>query len=278
MKSNVLILLLLLLTGLAWGQEPTFIKVPAGTYTVGAQGVERNPRRQVTLKAFEIQTTEVTNEQFGRFIEATGYVTDAQKNGFGMTFKEGMDDWQWSSTPGADWRHPFGPNRPGIEDQPNYPVTQISFQDAQAYCRWAGGRLPTAEEWEVAARADAPVGSKYPWGDQLTVDGKYRANIWQGETHHHNTLEDGFLYTAPVKSFPPNGWGLYDVIGNVFEYCTDPTAVARNGRPLAAGRGGSWWCSAGTCSFYNLYDVGRQEMRATLANQGFRMVREVSTR
>ena len=265
-RASLLALILLLAT--------QFVRVPAGDYWVGERGHPRNPLRKVHLRSYEIGVTEVTNAQFARFIAATGYRTDAEKKGFGMTSTEGMDDWDWNSTPGAHWRHPFGPDKPGIVGQDDFPVTQISSNDAQAYCRWAGGRLPSVEEWEVAARAghkrdhhpELGETPRYPWGDEWMPK---RANNWQG-SHHKNTMEDGYLYTAPVAQFPPNEWGLYDVIGNVFEYCTDSTAPGQG-----VGRGGSWWCSEGTCSFFNLIDVGRMSASGSLSNQGFRMVREV---
>jgi len=251
---------------------PEFIVVPSGEYWVGETSHHRNPRRKVTLSTFEISVTEVTNAQFARFVEETGYISDSERNGFGMTFEEGMADWDWNSTPGATWRFPFGPEKPGIEDKPDHPVTQISFNDAQAYCTWAGGRLPTVEEWEIAARAGAD--GHWPWGNEFAPEGKHGANTWQGKDHTKNSRADGFLYTAPVASYPPNAWGLYDVIGNVFEYCVDERLRDGQGNLLAAGRGGSWWCSEGTCNFYNLVDIGRMDPRGTLANQGFRMVRE----
>lgn len=247
------------------------VRVPEGDYWVGERGHPRNPLRKVHLRPFRIGVTEVTNAHFARFVEATGYRTWAERKGYGMTFHEGLDDWVWESTPGADWRHPFGPDDT-LEGRENHPVTQISAEDAQAFCRWAGGRLPTTEEWEVAARAgrrrlqNAEKGDtpRFPWGDDWLPR---RANTWQGPDHHHNTLEDGFLYTAPVGQFPPNDWGLYDTIGNVFEYCSDARAPGRG-----VGRGGSWWCSPGTCNYFNLIDVGRMSARGSLCNQGFRMV------
>jgi sulfatase modifying factor 1 len=272
-----MIALPLLLLLAATTQDPAlkdlhFVQVPADTYTVGEKDHPQNPRRQVTHQSFEIATTEVTNAQFTEFIKATDYVTDAERNGFGMTFKEGMKDWEWHSTPGATWRKPFGPDEEGIENKPTHPVTQISFQDAQAFCDWAGLRLPTIEEWEVAARAGEPA--RWPWGDQYTPKEKYRANTWQGKTHHKNLLSDGHQYTAPVAQFPPNAWGLYDVIGNVFEYCIDERLRNPEGILFAAGRGGSWWCSTGTCNFFNLVDIGQMHPNATLPNQGFRVVRD----
>ena len=266
------LLILWLLTPLAL-LKMEFVRVEAGNYVVGKRDHPRNPRRKVKLGTFDIATTEVTNAQFEVFIKATGYKTDAERNGFGMTFAEGMDDWQWESTKGATWRKPFGPLRPGIEGKANHPVTQISYRDALAFCQWGGFRLPTVEEWEVAARGGQKAGTPWPWGSELAPKGVWRANTWQGPSHRRNTKQDGFLYTAPVAQYPPNALGLYDVIGNVFEYCVDERDEQR--RPLAYGRGGSWWCSQGTCDFYNLIDIGQMDPRGTLANQGFRVVRDV---
>jgi sulfatase modifying factor 1 len=249
-----------------------FVHVKGGAYTVGQDHHLRNPARQITLRSFEIATTEITNAQFARFIAATEYVTDAETNGFGMTFEEGMDDWVWDSTPGATWLQPFGPEEDGIEGKDDHPVTQISFNDARAFCDWAGVRLPTVEEWEVAARAGAT--ERWPWGSVYAPESKYSANTWQGSSHHKNTLDDGFLFTAPVASYSANAWGLYDVIGNVFEYCVDSRLRHPEGVLYAAGRGGSWWCSSGTCDFFNLIDIGQMHPNATLPNQGFRVVRD----
>ena len=229
----------------------------------------------MTIEAYEIADAETTNEQFARFITETRYVTDAERRGDGQTFQEGMLDWEWQITRGANWRHPFGPNQDDYQTKLNHPVTQISAADAEAYCKWAGMRLPTLVEWEVAARAGSTT--RYPWGDDLTSGGHSMANVWNGRTHQHNTMEDGFLYTSPVRSFPPNRWGLYDVIGNVFEYCADE-GIDRNGKlqsELATGRGGSWWCSANTCNFFNLVDIGQMDRHGSLCNQGFRVVRSI---
>ena len=247
------------------------VRVAAGRYWVGAEGHTRNPRRLVNVDAYDIATTETTNAQFARFVEATGYVTDAERAGFGMVSEEGMLDWQWRQVKGAHWRRPFGDERLAAATHPDHPVTQISGADAAAYSAWAGGRLPTVEEWEIAARAG--VDTRYPWGDELMPSGKPMTNIWHGATHYKNEMLDKFLYTAPVKSFPPNRWGLYDVIGNVFEYC-DGGVIAANSEQaaqLTAGRGGSWWCSKDTCNFFNLADIGQMYRHGSLSNQGFRI-------
>lgn len=252
----------------------TFIVVPAGTYTVGRNEYVQNPLRTIKLDSFAICDHEVTNKQFAAFVQATNFRTDAERNGSGKTFHEGMIDWQWEDEKGAYWRFPFGPDGPCADSLPDHPVTQISRNDAEAYCRYAGARLPSAEEWEVAARAG--VTSSYPWGSELHPAGKSRANTWEGDSHRSNTRRDGYVYTAPVKSYPPNAWGMYDVIGNVFEYCTgDRGGEMRDTlHRFTIGRGGSWWCSEQTCSSYNLYSIGRMTRNGSLANQGFRVVKK----
>ncbi len=248
-----------------------FIIVPAGDYRIGAKDAPRNPSRMVTLKSFAIAEAETTNAQFAKFVAATSYVTDAEKRGFGKVSLEGMPDWAWKEVPGANWRRPLGDEGKSWEQLRDHPVTQISGADAEAYCQWLGVRLPTLNEWEVAARAGATT--RYPWGEKF--DPK-NANIWNGDSHLKNTREDGHVYTSPVKSYPPNAWGLYDVIGNVFEYCAGQPLDAKKSdeERFICGRGGSWWCSANTCHFYNLVDFGRMDKHGSLANQGFRVVME----
>ncbi len=252
----------------------TLVQVTGGRHRVGERGHPLNPARIVRVRPFLIADAETTNAQFDAFVRATAYVTDAEQRGFGMVFHEGMLDWDWLETSGASWRRPMGPDGPKAEDIPNHPVTQISGADAEAYCRWLGARLPTLDEWEIAARAGSR--DRWPWGDTFVTG---RANIWNGRTHEAEAPGDGFTYTAPVRSFPPNAWGLYDVIGNVFEYCADPPGPLR-GREAAliAGRGGSWWCSANTCSSFNLVDIGRMDRHGSLANQGFRVAFDLPRR
>lgn len=247
--------------------------IPAGSYAIGAENHPANPAREVKLASFWIAEAETTNAQFTAFVNATHYVTDAEKRGFGQVFTEGMADWAWNSVKGANWKFPLGPDGPAAADLPQHPVTQISGADAEAYCKWAELRLPTLTEWEAAARAGAKT--KFPWGDTYSAK---QANTWDGKSHRKNLLTDGFRYTSPVKSFPPNAWGLYDVIGNVFEYCQGipATLMTRAGqeRRIMSGRGGSWWCSEDTCSYFNLVDIGTMDKHGSLANQGFRVAKD----
>jgi formylglycine-generating enzyme required for sulfatase activity len=245
------------------------VAVAAGKWHVGEKGHDLNPPRHVELKAYLIADAETTNAQFAKFVEATGYVTDAERRGSAQTFRKGEPEWKWPRMEGSNWKFPFGPDGAKAADQPEHPVTQISAADAAAYCKWLGGRLPTLEEWEVAARAGSTT--RFPWGAEFDVKA---ANVWNGVTHARNTKEDGWELTAPVRSFPANAWGLHDVIGNVFEYCTGlPRGVAqREDHPLTAARGGSWWCSNNTCKFFNLVDIGTMELHGSLPNQGFRIV------
>lgn len=249
------------------------VKVSAGSYWVGGEQAAANPRRKQWVKTFWIASTETTNREFAAFVEATGYITDAERSGYGLVSRPGMKDWVWTKEEGASWRFPQGRDHDGFADLLDHPVTQISARDAEAYCLWAGGRLPSLEEWEIAARAG--VAAPYPWGGASPAESPNLANVWQGGSHQAISEADGYIYTAPVRSYPPNAWGLYDVIGNVFEYCSgEPTSfVDRTDlMPMTASRGGSWWCSASTCQYYNLEDVGMTNAFAGFSNTGFRIV------
>ncbi len=245
------------------------VAVRAGVYPLGDEAHKLNKPREFKTAGFWISDCETTNAQFAAFVAATGYKTRAEKNGWSLSGGEGSAEWEWKRVDGADWRHPFGPDGPEAAKLPDHPVTQICGEDARAYCKWAGGRLPDIDEWEVAARAG--VKTPYPWGSDF--DPKV-ANTWNGVNHVKNTLEDGFVLTSPVRSFPPNAWGLYDVVGNVFEYCEGhPRWMTKEARDQRiCGRGGSWWCSSHCCNFHNLLDVGSMIETASLPNQGFRLV------
>lgn len=255
------------------GNNHRLITVPAGNYRMGESGHPTNPPRTVSLPSYQISDAETSNAQFSQFIVSTRYRTDAEKRGKAHIFMYGQPEWKWVETGGACWRFPRGPAGPdAIKSLSHHPVTCLSAADAEAYCKWAGGRLPTQAEWETAARAGATL--RYPWGK--TFDPKL-ANTWNGTTHSKNTLTDSWEFTAPVRSYPPNAWGLYDVIGNVFEFCSDlpPTVRAKPGQPLTSARGGSWWCSPNTCKASNLIDNGTMPKHGSLPNQGFRLARTV---
>ncbi|WP_248711076.1 formylglycine-generating enzyme family protein [Sediminicoccus sp. KRV36] len=202
---------------------------------------EEAPAHRVRVNAFWMDETTVTNAQFASFVAATGYVTVAERRldpamypgarprdlkPGGLVFRMTTgpvptDDYRhwWAWTPGACWRHPEGRGS-GIQSRPNHPVVQVSHEDAEAYANWAGKALPTEAEWEFAARGGLE-GAEFVWGDELTPGGRHMANTWQGEFPWRNSAEDGFPGVAPVASFPPNGYGLYDMAGNVWQWTTD---------------------------------------------------------
>jgi len=221
--------------GMAW--------VPGGTFLMGSDRhyVEEGPVHKVSVRGFWMDTRTVTNREFARFVEATGHVTLAEKPAnpenypgakpellvpSSVVFRktEGPVDLRnhlnwWTYVAGADWRHPRGPGS-SIEGLDDHPVVHVAFEDAEAYATWAGKELPTEAEWEFAARGGLE-GATYVWGEEFMPDGKSMANTWQGRFPWENLLEDGFEWTAPVGSFPPNGFGLHDMAGNVWQWTTD---------------------------------------------------------
>jgi formylglycine-generating enzyme len=247
---------------------PTFVAIPSGKYMVGKADRIENYRRAVTLKSFAIATTETTNAEFEAFVKATGYVTDAERYHNAMVFEPGLKEFKWIQDPTATWRFPNGKIRGSIAEKQDHPVTCISFHDALEYCKWAGVRLPTLDEWEVASRA----GSKTDFffgADQAKI-GDY-ANVWHGRNHLKADVSDGYMYTSPVGKFKPNSLGLYDMYGNVFEFCTG--TLPGDSKATVHARGGSWWCSKNSCCFFNSVDIGKVHNRASFSNQGFRVVR-----
>lgn len=202
--------------------------------------IDEKPVHAVKLDGFWMDATEVTNAEFKRFVEATGYITTAEKTPVLAELMQqlpagslepapellkpgalvfSMDKHRWDWVLGADWKHPLGPNS-SIEGKDHYPVVQVSWDDAKAYAQWAGKRLPTEAEWEYAARGGL-VGKTYTWGEEDPYQGKAKANIWQGQFPLNNTGADGFIETSPVGSFDPNAYGLYDMAGNVWEWVED---------------------------------------------------------
>jgi formylglycine-generating enzyme len=301
--------------------------VPGGTFWMGSDRhyPEEAPAHRVAVDGFWIDRYPVTNRKFREFVRATGHVTSAQippdprdypgalphmlfagSLVFTAPARQPVDlsDWSqwWTFLKGADWRHPYGP-KSSITGLDDVPVVHVAFRDALAYARWAGKELPTEAEWEYAARGGLD-GAEFAWGDELVPAGKHRANTWQGEFPLQNLAEDGYLRTSPVTAFPPNGYGLCDMIGNVWEWTIDwyapkhagevPKAccVTRNPRggaqagsydpcqphvaiPRKVLKGGSHLCAPNYCRRYRPAARHAQPVDTSTCHIGFRcLVRE----
>jgi formylglycine-generating enzyme required for sulfatase activity len=289
--------------------------IPTGKFVMGAMdgAADEQPMHDVRITGFWMDKTEVTNEQFARFVAATGYVTTAERTpnskdfpgvppenlvAGALTFSppekiESLEDasaW-WVFTPGASWRHPEGPES-SIAGREKHPVVQISWDDAAAFARWAGKRLPTEAEWEYAARGGLNH-NPYVWGREKVPNGRWMANIWQGLFPTENSAADGHAGTAPVSSYPANGFGLFDMAGNVWEWCADrylPNYYTRERRQDPKGpekshdpdepgvekrvtRGGSFMCSDIYCKGYRPSARMKSSPDTGLANTGFRCAR-----
>jgi sulfatase modifying factor 1 len=302
--------------------------IRTGTFLMGADNKQaapdEYPKHKVTVNGFWIDVTEVTNAEYARFVKATHYVTTAEKKPDWNELKKQLppgtekpDDsllvpaslvfsapthqvnlsdysqwWTWKQ--GADWKHPHGPGS-NIKGKENYPVVHISWYDAVAYCKWAGKRLPTEAEWEWAARGGLQ-NQVYPWGNEPVDLGKAKANTWQGHFPDNNTIKDKFYGLAPVSSFAANGYGLYDMAGNVWEWCADyynvdyyKTISRPNGiknpfgpansfdpeEPFAAKRvirGGSFLCNDSYCSGYRVSRRMKSTEDSGMEHLGFRCV------
>lgn len=292
--------------------------VHGGSFKMGSSDfADAMPVHEVQVRSFYMDEHEVTNAQFEAFVVATGYITVAERPldptefphvdpdmlrpgsavFVGKENAKNLNDalqW-WDYVIGANWRQPEGPGS-SIKTRMNHPVTQLAFQDAEAYAKWAGKRLPTEAEWEYAAKAGRHTDEKYYWGNEQKEDGKWLANIYQGTFPARNTKEDGFEYTAPVKSFPANAYGLYDMEGNVWEWCADfyradyyaksdkvdPKGPQDSFDPQEPGlvkrvqRGGSFLCNDQYCERYKAGARGKGEINSPTNNVGFRCVTDVS--
>ena len=258
------------------------VLIPGGTFKMGTDDgfPHEGPVHEVTLAPFWMDKHEVTVGEFAKFVESTGYKTEAETLGWSGVFDPAQR--AWAKSDGADWRHPWGPKS---NAKPNEPVVHVSYADAMAYAMWAGKRLPTEAEFEFAARGGLDQ-KTYAWGDELRPNGKHGANIWQGRFPDRDEATDGFPGPAPVGSFPANGYGLYDISGNVWEWCHDwfaPDYYASSPKENPKGpdrgterviRGGSWMCSENYCVGYRAAARNQTAPDSGLNNLGFRCVKD----
>ena len=304
--------------------------IDGGTFMMGGDNNQASPdeypKHKVTVNGYWMDATEVTNQQFAAFVNATHYVTIAERKpdwnelkkqlppdtpkpddsvlvAASLVFRQpkeidGLNDYTqwWDWKPGADWQHPHGAGSTIIGKE-KYPVVHIAWTDAVAYCKWAGKRLPTEAEWEFAARGGLE-NNIYPWGNEPVSVGKQKANYWQGQFPVKNTVEDGFFYTAPVGSFAPNGYGLYDMAGNVWEWTADlynntyydsvarPEGVINPLGPQKSYdpdeptiqkrtiRGGSFLCNDSYCSGFRVARRMKTSEDSGMEHLGFRCVQD----
>lgn len=295
------------------GDTSGMVWIASGTFLMGSnEFLDSKPVHEVKVNGFWMDSHEVTNAEFARFVEATDYVTVAERPLSSADFpgvpvdklvsgsavftstsqKVSLSNslqW-WTYVPGANWRNPDGKGN-SLKEQENFPVVHISHEDALAYAKWAGKRLPTEAEWEYAAQG-GKGNHIYYWGEEIKPKGKWMANIYQGSFPDQNTAEDGYAGVAPVKSFPPNSYGLYDMDGNVWEWCNDlyspdyyenspkenPSGPLESYDPEEPGavkyvqRGGSFLCSDEYCIRYKAGSRGKGEVSSASNNLGFRCV------
>ncbi len=242
------------------------------------------PPRQVHVEAFAISAHLVTNDDWAAFADATGHVTGAERQGWSFVFAGLLPDdfaetsavvgapW-WRQVHGANWRRPLGPHS-DLDGLGEHPVVHVDFFEACAYAEWAGARLPTEAEWEKAARGGLEQ-AVYPWGDELTPGGEHRCNIWQGDFPARNTGVDGWVGTSPVGFYAPNGLGLCDVAGNVWEWTADFFDDTRRARSL---RGGSYLCHESYCNRYRVAARSSNTPDTATGNIGFRIAADLPAR
>jgi formylglycine-generating enzyme required for sulfatase activity len=287
------------------GSTKGMIHLIGGTFRMGTDsdvGFRQDgegPVREVTVAPFYIDIVPVTNRMFREFVEATRYKTEAEKFGWSFVFRGDIPqrdfarlvedtvagaEW-WCTVRDANWKHPEG-RQSTIKGRWDHPVVHVSWNDATTYAEWAGKRLPTEAEWEYAARGGLDQ-KLYPWGDELTPDGRHLCNIWQGIFPVYNSAEDGYAGTCPVNAFPPNGFGLYSITGNAWEWCLDwfhPTfhrdATCDNPTGPLTGtsrvmKGGSYLCHSSYCNRYRVAARSSNTPDSTTTNLTFRCVRDV---
>lgn len=267
------------------GAVADLIALPSGTFRMGTDDRDgfredcEGPVREVHVDSFAVDPHCVSNARFADFVDATGYRTQAEQFGWSYVFakfvppelrkvspRPAAAPW-WCAVSGACWRQPEGPGSTA-EDRWDHPVVQVSWYDAVAFCRWAGLRLPTENEWEYAARGGLDQ-ARYPWGDELTPGGVHRCNVWQGRFPVKDVAADGYSGTAPVDAYEPNGYGVHNVAGNVWEWCADWFDSREQNRSM---RGGSYLCHSSYCNRYRVAARTANSPDSSSGNIGFRCV------
>ncbi len=274
------------------------VLIPGGKTMVGTRHAQipddgEDPLREAKVKPFRIAATTVTNAQFKEFVDATGFVTEAERFGWSFVFwaqvpesagaTQGVVEVEWwRRGDGANWRDINGPGTMDAAWNPEHPVVQVSWNDAQAYAKWVGGRLPSEAEWEHAARGG--LGDvKFPWGDEDPDDSTFLpCNIWQGRFPEVNTCADGYATTAPARSFEPNGYGLYNMVGNIWEWTSEPyriKSLKKQVRQRLAhmkgyklSKGGSFLCHRSYCFRYRIAARSGTSPDSATTHHGFRIV------
>ncbi len=327
--TKACVFLLIVVAGCGTPAPPGMVWIPGGKFTMGSDDPQayrhEKPAHLVSVKGFWISTTEVTNREFKAFVDATGYVTLAERKPTWDELAKNLppdtpripdslllagslvftppaapvllDDYAqwWTFVDGANWQHPAGPDS-NLEGKWDHPVVHIAYEDALAYCRWDGSRLPTEAEWELASRGGLDK-QRFSWGDDFAPEGKWMANTYQGSFPVADTRDDGFTSTSPVRSFPPNRYGLYDMIGNVWEWTSDlyhvnyfsslsneavvqnptgPTESFDPNEPYAMKRvtkGGSFLCASNYCSNYRPSARQGTTIDSGSSHLGFRVAR-----
>ncbi|WP_080872675.1 formylglycine-generating enzyme family protein [Oceanobacillus timonensis] len=269
--------------------QDKMVYLSGGEFLMGTDNKEgfpsdkEGPIRNETVEPFYIDSHTVSNREFKQFVEATNYKTVAERFGWSFVFHEFLTFEQlnsekqlqnvpwWYAVRDAFWYQPEGSGS-SVDQRMDHPVVHISWYDAVSFCEWAGKRLPTEREWEFAARGGLEQ-KKYPWGDELTKDGIHYCNIWQGKFPQYNSKDDGYLGTAPATSFPPNNYGLYNMSGNVWEWCSD--WFNKDNQSQKSMRGGSYLCHNSYCNRYRVAARSSNTMDSSSGNIGFRCVRDV---
>jgi formylglycine-generating enzyme len=283
------------------GSTEGMVKLDGGEFLMGTESPEafpadgEGPVREVSVDGFWMDARPVSVEQFREFVRATGYRSESERYGWSFVFhahvrpeliedRAGGVTW-WCKVSEAHWAKPEGPDS-STEGRTHFPVTHISWNDAAAYAKWAGKRLPTEAEWEYASRGGLEQ-KTYPWGDELTPDGVHLCNVWQGEFPHNDTGEDGWTSVGPADAYPPNGYGLYGITGNAWEWCSDwfhpswhVTAARVNptGPPSGKTRvmkGGSYLCHRSYCNRYRVAARTSNTPDSATTNISFRCVRDL---